>query len=182
MIKVIGQTERLRQGDIYRDVEFIETVEEECGELRISKIVYPLVMALTQDCDLEQDNKFRTHEQSTKDKILLSVLVVPLYNSEHVFLGEHLSDLDLNMMTIKKNKTHGELLRQNTNPRYHYLEFPISIPITPSIIDFKHFFSVSTQYLLNRREKAFVCSVSDLYREDISQRFSSFLSRIGLPE
>ena len=55
------------------------------------------------------------------------------------------------------------------------------INVVPSVIDFKHYFSVNVKYLQKVKRKQFVCMVGDLYREDISQRFASFLSRIGLP-
>jgi hypothetical protein len=70
---------------------------------------------------------------------------------------------------------------QNDNPRYHYLEFEIAVGLVPCIIDFKHYFSASIVYLEELKKTKFVCKVGDLYREDISQRFASFLSRVGLP-
>jgi len=36
-------------------------------------------------------------------------------------------------------------------------------------------------YLEDKREKQRIFRLNELYREDVSQRFSSFLSRIGLP-
>jgi len=110
--------------------------------------------------------------------------VAPLYNLEHVYQGVHLSDLDIKMRTIssKKEKTENQYLRKNEIPRYHYLEFPENIPVVSSVIDFKHYFSVNVKYLKNLKRTNFVCSLSDLFKEDISQRFTSYLARIGLPE
>ena len=173
--------QRIVQGDIIRDVECIEYVAEKKGVVEVSKIVFPLVVVLTQDCDLEQDYRFRTEEKATQDKWLMSVLVAPLYNLEHVHQGEHLSELEIKMEPISKKGSTGNNLRQNQSPRYHFLEFPTSLPIVPSVIDFKHYFSVHVEYLRNHKKKKFVCTVSELFREDISQRFSSYLSRIGLP-
>lgn len=175
---------RVRQGDVFRDIDFIESASEESGIITVSKIRFPYVIVLTQDCDLEQDYKFRWTENGGKghDKWLLSVLVAPLYNLEHVFNGEHLSELSFEMQQIKKSGTKGKLLTQNQVPRYHYLEFPDSVPVVPSAIDFKHYFSISVSTLHGIKSTNFVCSVSELYREDISHRFASFLSRIGLPE
>jgi hypothetical protein len=113
--------------------------------------------------------------------MLFSVLVAPLYNVEHVYKGEHLSDLSMQMQTINRNKTPGKSLRLNETARYHYLEFPEELQIVPSVIDFKHYFSVNVSYLKKVKTKRFVCKVAELYREDIAQRFASFLSRIGLP-
>jgi hypothetical protein len=82
---------------------------------------------------------------------------------------------------ITEDKTPGEFLKENERCRYHYLDFPEDIPIVPSIIDFKHYFSVNVEQMTLNRKEHFVCRVSDLYREDISLRFANFLSRIGLP-
>ncbi len=174
---------RICQGDLYQNVEYIEYVIEKEGNIEVSKIIFPLIIVLSQDCDLSLDFKFRygRNKPKTQDKLLLSVLVAPLYNVEHVFLGEHLSEIGIKMEAIKKNRTPGTRLKNNETLRYHYLEFPANINIVPSAIDFKHYFSVNVEYLKKTKNKDFVCRISPLYREDISQRFASFLSRIGLP-
>lgn len=179
-----GRTPRLAQGDIIRDVEYIESVTERSGQLEIAKIIFPLVVVLTQDCDLAQDYKFRWSRKptATKDKVLLSVLVAPLYNAEHVYSGEQLSDLGMQMGQISRSKSPGNNLRNNVTPRYHYLDFATSVPVVPSVVDFKHYFSVNAAYLKSVKTRNYVCRLSSLYREDIAQRFSSFLSRIALPD
>ncbi len=118
---------------------------------------------------------------SDHDKKILSVIVAPLYNAEHLYNGEHLSELEMEMAKINRRKSPGNNLRQNQTPRYHFIEFPENIPIVPSVIDFKHYFTVNVEYLKRHKKKNYVCQIDVLYREDISQRFSSFLSRIGLP-
>ncbi len=178
-----GKKSRISQGDIYRNIELIEYVAEKEGKVEIPIITFPLVMVLTQECDLEQDYKFRYGrlKKGTQDKYLISVLVSPLYNLEHVLDGEHLSELNLKMEPIPRKGTAGNYLFQNERPRYHYIDFPQDITIPPSVIDFKHYFTVNVEYLRKHKDN-FVCRVSPVYREDISQRFASFLSRIGLPE
>lgn len=186
MIKSItkGKTSRLSQGDIIRNVDYIESICERNGSLKISKIRFPLVIVLTQDCDLAQDYKYRYSEEShnSYDKLMFSVLVAPLYNADHFFQGEHLSLLDYKIQPINRKKTPGDFIIKNDNPRFHYLEFDPDIPIVQSVIDFKHYFSVNLEYLKKKKKKDFVCKVSELYREQITLRFSNFLSRIGLPD
>lgn len=173
---------RPSQGDIFRDVECIEHVVQKRGVVEVSKIIYPLVVILTQDCDLEQHSRYQTSSPpSNHDKLLLSVLVAPLYNAEHVFNGTHLQDLGMTMTRINKDKTEGKTLQQNERPRYHYLNFPKDVAVVPMVVDFKHFFSVNAKYLQKIRHKHFVCRLSDLFREDLSQRFAGYLARIGLP-
>jgi len=175
---------RIRQGDIFREVEYIEYVNESKGIIEVSKIIFPYVIVLTQDCDLQQDYTLRwsKRQRQNHDKLLLSTLVAPLYNAEHIYTGEHLSEIGLKMQFISKNKTPGKNLRNNMMPRYHYIEFPDDVPIVPSVIDFKHYFSVNIEYLKKLKKEKFVCNIAPLYREDISQRFAAFLSRIGLPD
>ena len=174
--------ERICQGDIISDVEYIERVTENNGILEVSKISFPFVVILTQDCDLAQDHTFREEPKETQDKWLISVLVAPLYNAEHVFSGEHLLDIGIKSQPINKKKTDGTLLQQNQKPRYHFLEFPDDILVVPCVVDFKHYFSVPVMYLRELKKTNFVCTVSELYREDLSHRFATFLSRIGLPD
>ena len=173
---------RVSQGDIYRDVKVIDYVIEKRGNIEISRIVFPLIIVLTQDCDLEQDSKIRygREEATTQDKLIFSVLVAPLYNVEHVYMGEHLQQMGIKMQMIN-SKTQKNNLVNNEISRYHHLDFPSEIAITPSVIDFKHYFSVHVEYL-RKKTSDFVCRVSPLFREDISHRFAFYLARIGLPE
>jgi hypothetical protein len=184
MIQVKLENEgRITQGDIFKDVEFIEYITEKDGNIEVSKIIFPFVVVLTQDCDLSQDDMFRDESQHKKnqDKWLFSVLVAPLYNLEQVYTGDHLSELSMSMAAINRKRTDGRNLIQNETPRYHHLKFPDDVPVVDSIVDFKHYFSVNVISLKQQKKKKFVCQVGELYRENLSHRFSSYLSRIGLP-
>lgn len=173
---------RLCQGDILRDVDWVEYVAETSGIIEVSRVVFPLAIVLTQDCDLEQDHLFRTESRPTQDKRLISVLMAPLYNVEHVYQGEHLSELGILMEKVPKTGNTGNFLRNNERPRYHYLEFEEDVPIVASVIDFKHYFSATVDYLMKLKPTLYLCSVAPLFREDIAQRFACYLSRVGLPD
>ena len=148
MIKVDVQKNenRICQGDIISNVEFIEYAIEKSGQVEISKIIFPYVYILTQDCDLEQEFANRTNPNAeNQDKHLISVIVAPLYNLEQVYDGIHLEEIGLKMQSINRNinKSDNKLLKQNNNPRYHYLEFSNEVTIPNSVIDFKHYFTVN---------------------------------------
>lgn len=186
MISIVRENvERICQGDIFSNVELIEYADiNKEGIVEISKISFPFVVVLTQDCDLEQDfnNRIKTTRQN-EDKHILSIIVAPLYNIEHVYTGEHLSELDLRMQIINSNasKSENKFLKSNQNPRYHYLEFPEEIQIVNSVLDFKHYFTVNNEYLKKIKSSNYIGKVAELYREQISHRFANYLSRIGLP-
>ncbi len=175
---------RVSQGDIFRDIDYFENYSEKEGIITIEKITFPHVCVLTQDCDLAQDYKFRTSiPQKSQDKFLISVLVAPIYNSEFVLKGEHLSDLGYKMQNFTLGlKRDFDIIIMNKNPRYHFFDFGKDSSIPPSIIDFKQYFSLNIQYLESIKDSNRVFKLQSLYREDVSQRFSSFLSRIGLPD
>ncbi len=72
--------------------------------------------------------------------------------------------------------------RQNENPRYHCLPLSKTGKELPDVVaDFKHYFSVGADYLTHLKSQALVASLNDLYREDLTQRFTAYLARIGLP-
>lgn len=183
----------ISQCDIFRDVEFLEYVEEGETSIEISKIIFPLVIVLTQACDLQQDFnarnvvKARQEEGSTSqlshDKFLISVIVSPIYNFEDFRTGSHLSQLGMTMQSKgSRNKSLCKNIMQNENKRYHYLKFGEEVNIVESVVDFKHYFSVNVRYLRKIKSTQYVCSITSLYRELILQRFSNFIGRIGLPE
>lgn len=179
---------QIHQGDIYRDIDYIEYAHIIDGHIEISKIHYQYVMVLSQECDLTQDFNERQKDFQTQrityDKIIQSVIVVPMFNFEHFKDGSHLSNLGFTMTNSYSNlnKTPAKTLMQNNNPRYQYLEFDESVPIVTSVMDFKRFFTVDINTLYKKCAEHYICSLDILFRERVSQRFANFLSRIGLPD
>lgn len=177
---------RIHQCDVFSNVPFYESYSEKNGGFELSVLEFPFAVVLTQECDLEQNVKERTTcnkdtEATIKkhDKFLVSLLCAPLYNAEHLFSGNHLSVLKIS--AEGKNSAQQNYIKSNREPRYHYIEFDGDIAIVPSVIDFKHYFSLSLLYLEGNMKNR-ICSIKPIFRELISQRFSNYLSRIGLPE
>lgn len=178
------KNDRINQGDIFKNVTHIESWEEADNELKISRIHYPYIVILSQDCDLREDALVRSKKKN--DKALVSVLVAPLYNFDQFLCGEHLLGLEIEARKINKENKKGDptsefkSLIQNEIPRYHVIEFPLET-IVNSIVDFKHYFSISIEYLQKIKHKNFAYPIPFLYRERLCQRFSNYLSRIALP-
>ena len=172
----------IKQGDVIRNVEMIENIKFDGKKVEIKRIVFPLSVVITQSCDLDGDYHYRWGKELSKtaNKKLLSLLMLPLYNAEHLLIGKHFENLGVEMNT-NFSKEAKKCIEQNKDPRYHYLEFPAEIPVVPQIIDFKHYFTVNAEILKQKKKRDFVCQIAELYREDLSLRFAGFLSRIGLP-
>lgn len=173
---------RISQCDIFHDIEVVEYVEDKPEGVEIHYLNLPLVIVLNQDCDLNSDDRDRRKENSNKDCRLLHIVVAPLFNFDNFKDGVHWGEIFDVGDSYKPNKTPGKKLMNNEDPRFHYLEFEDGFKSLPNlVIDFKHFFTVSTDYLYKNLEKR-VCTLGDLYREKVSQRFAYYISRIGLPE
>lgn len=177
--------ERIHQGDIFRKVPFFESYFENNGAFEVSILEFPYAIVLSQECDLEQNCKEReliatsNAESAKHDKFIVSLLCAPLYNAEHLFSGEHLSYLKL--QADKKSSEQKKLIKSNRESRYHFLELDGEVEMVPSVIDFKHYFSISLPILEGNISNR-ICSIRPIFRESISQRFTNYLSRIGLPE
>lgn len=170
------ENERIMQGDIFHDISVIEDViAKEDGSVQLKKITFPLVICLTQDCDLHTDY---IHRADNRSGSLLHLIVAPLFEITSFREGKNWGDV----MNIGDhiNSEKMKSIKQNNDPRYHYVVFPEK-EMPELIIDFKYFFTINRDALYGRINRR-VCSVDDLFRELINQRFCDYLCRIGLPE
>lgn len=176
--KTESNQERVTQGDIFQDIEILENIDVEKSVIRVQKILFPFVVCLNQECDLETD--FRTNNDMLCNNNLLHLAVAPAFIFEQYLNGTHWGGIFSNCNPQKRKNTIIKKITDNEIPRYHYLNFP-NPELPELIIDFKNFFSISRKALYEQLDKR-LCSIEDLFKEKISQRFSYYISRIGLPE
>lgn len=167
---------RIMQGDIFHNIDIIEDVETRTdGSIILKKITFPLVICLNQDCDLHTDY---IHRDEHNPGTLLHLIVAPLFELSSLKEGKNWGDIMNVGLAIPSKKM--EFIKKNSDPRYHYIIFPDK-DMPEMVVDFKYFFTINRDALYARLNQK-VCSIDDLFRERINQRFSDYLSRIGLPE
>lgn len=177
-----ASSQRIRQGDIISSVEYLfkKEVSEENREERLHYVSLPYVVVITQDCDLEQDFKERTEKKgTTNDKHIQSVIICPGYLSASLKTGDHLLDVDMKMSG--KGGQEWKNITSNNHKRYHRLPPSTDGSIPDIILDFKHAYNISRDDIYNLYKKNYISSLKSPYREDVSQRFSNYISRIALP-
>ena len=175
-----SKEDRIKQGDILENVEHFVFSQQEKSLL---KFVYPYTIVITQDCDLEQDYKAR-NVTLLQDKFLDSTLLIPAFLSQDFKMGTHLSMIDLKRQdwtTFSSKSDKWSNITGNENKRFHCLKQDDALGIPELIIDFKFFFTLPHSQLSSVYSKSYKASIKALYREDLSSRFSHYLSRIGLP-
>lgn len=170
---------RICQCDVFRDVKVVESVYKGKNEIKINYLSFPMAIVLNQDCDLNSDNRNKVNGVN-RNTSLLHVLVAPVFVFDKFLEGTHWNGLFDNAPKQRPKDTAVKKIMENSDPRYHYIHFLPAMKLPDMIIDFKHFFTISAQYLYDKRHKR-VFSIDELFRERISQRFASYISRIGLP-
>ncbi len=116
------------------------------------------------------------------DKYLQNVLVCPAYNAETFKKGDHLKGEpnELKMNTWGSNDYNK--IKQQNNARFHYLEQNEALQVPQLVVDFKHYYTIPRDVIYKMHVDNYLATFNKLFRESLSQRFSSYLSRIGLPE
>jgi len=175
--------DRISQGDILRDVKFVIIGEDE----ELIELQYQYLVVLSQDCDLEEANCLITADLECEDsckifnQFLHSVLFVPAFPEEILRSGEHLKSL-FKIKTQRINSTLWRPIRSNQNRRYHFLPSEPEHQIPDLVLDFKAYYTLPYTYFLSIHKDHYLATVNELFRERLSQRFSNYLNRIGLPK
>lgn len=188
------------QGDIFKNITIINDIKLEYdpeGNLEkaaINEGLYPYAIILTQECDLEQDylnRKILYEDQRAPiakvaeikhDKYIPMVLLVPAYLAEKLKDGDHLIE-EFKQRMERYRGTSWDKILNNENKRYHFLKTNADLNIPNLIIDFKHYFTLSRDVFYEKYlNTSYLASITILFREELSIRFSNYISRIGIPD
>ena len=169
---------RVLQGDFIEDFLYNSSYIVG-GSVETNSTTFPYIVVLTQDCDLEWDYKNREDkDQKNNDKYLQSILICPAYLAESLHTGKHLEDLQLKMRPWEADLW--KHIKRNQNERFHFLAQSEN-DMPDLVLDFKHFYTFPREQLYEAHKKNYKISLDVPFREDLSQRFANYLSRIGLP-
>ncbi len=181
--------DRVCQGEIYRNLIFLEFLSE---KKQLDVLSTPYALVLTQECDLKWDYEGHGGDKKKHNQYLNSILCCPAYPETELREGTHLYEVkgeDHKMREFvapgKKENTSWKQVKQNSDPRYHYLQrFLVDDIVIPELVlDFKHYYSVPRDLFYLRKDEAeYLARLNVPFRELVSQRFAYFLSRVGLPE
>lgn len=164
------------QGDVYRYIQFYKSVEMLDEEMEVEECKFDYALVLSQSCDLH-----REQEKIDVKNEILSVLVVPLFRLEEFKKGTHLSNIGKTCEETSKKLI--ERYSKWEHERYHIIDIDeknkLKYEISDSfVIDFRYFFTADISQF---SKDNYICSLESLYREKVTQRFSNYLARIGLP-
>lgn len=171
---------RFCQGDIVHDVSLISHTGYKDGSAEITEIILKYGVIISQDCDLEHDFNNRNNvEAPNQDKYLPNILLLPAYLKEDFKKGAHLSPT-LNCASWGSDLF--KKIQQNNDSRFHSLKGSSGHQIPDLIVDFKHLYTINRNVIYEVMTDVYLATIGEVFRENLSHRYSHYLSRIGLPE
>lgn len=171
---------RITQGDVLRDL--VHAVVKFDGTIYAVDLPYSIV--ITQDCDLEQASdtlSYLPNSQPVWSQFVPNVMLLPCFPADQLREGQHLLDA-FGVLQQRLNSERWKLVAQNSNPRYHFVKGDQDIQVPDLAIDFKLTFSVPSRVISESYSSSYLVTLNELFRENLSQRYCAYLSRIGLPE
>jgi hypothetical protein len=172
---------RFNQGDILRDIEIITAndINIHTSEYAISKIHLSFGIVINQECDLEHDFDCRQTASDNQDKYLPNILLLPAYLPEDFKSGNHRGEIS----AAKWSEKEFTKIKQNSSfIRFHYIKQNLDFQIPELVVDFKHIYTLGVAIAYKQIDKLYLASISEMFRESLSNRYCHYLSRIGLPE
>lgn len=173
---------RISQGDILRDFSFAVVTTDQ----QVIEYGFPYVVVLNQDCDLAQgkvylEKRCETTEALQFNQFLPSIQLFPAFPSEIIKAGEHL----IKVFNVKPEAIKSDiwkLIKQNRDPRFHFLSSFDDLQVPEMVVDFKIFFSVPIELFWSEYKNHYLATINEIFRESILQRCAFYASRIGLPD
>ena len=183
-------TTNICQGDVFRDVKYSYIDAEGDETVEIVEFTFPMAIIISQACDVNSMGEMVTEQSGKATKFMPSILLCPIYDVDVAKKTEHVNDA---LSTLHINKLDGSkdvlfnsgefgLAKNDWHYRYHALTVKIGkdTVLENTMIDFKHYFSVPASYLIKNREKR-LFHLDDLFAEQITLKFATYLSRVAIP-
>lgn len=183
----VNMDEHVQQGDIFKNVKYIFDFKQTDDSIEIVELTFPYVLIVSQSCDMLHASRLMSNEIHSESKLMFSVLAVPMYERETIISGEHLKELcDDKIIDFKINSPFitdedKKVIKDGFHYRFHEIYFSDDWKIPDSIIDLKGFFTLNLT-TINQIKGQRIGRLNDWSSQQIVNKMSAFLSRVGLPE
>lgn len=178
----------IHQGDVFQDVKYSYIESEDESSVDIIEYQFPMAIVISQACDVAFMDSLMSAHSGKPAKFMPSVLLCPIYERETAKSGAHLKNAfeTLSIAFEEENifyKNDLKIAEKNWHYRLHNLtiEYNGNMIITNASVDFKHYFSVPISYLINNKKNR-LFRLGDVYAEQVTQKFSNYLSRVATPD
>jgi len=181
-------TDVLCQGDIFKNVKYNYIYDENNDEVQVIEYEFPLAVIISQACDVVHMSSIVNSKEGKPTKFMPSILMCPIYDKESAKSGNNIEQAFniLNYNEVKEslfNSNEYKIIKNDWHYRFHYLElyYNNNKVLENTVIDYKHYFTVPASYLINNRQNR-VYRLEELFAEQVTLKFATFLSRVAIPD
>lgn len=180
-------TDQICQGDIFQNVRYSYIDSEDDEGVNIVEFEFPMAIIISQACDVIAMEEVVNNKAGKPAKFMPSILMCPIYDKSASKSGEHIKDAfsQLSLKIVEEHiyfKDDLKIADKDWHYRFHSLTIETGTEnvLENAIIDFKHYFTVPISYLISHKKDRLL-HLDDLFAEQITLKFSTYLARVAIP-
>lgn len=180
-------TDKICQGDIFRNVRYNYIDSEDDEGVNIIEFEFPMAIIISQACDVIAMEDVVNNKSGKPAKFMPSILMCPIYDKSASKSGDHIKDaFSLLSLNIVEEPIYFKDDLKTADKDWHYRFHSLTIEtgtekvLENAIVDFKHYFTVPISYLIFHKKDRLL-HLDDLFAEQITLKFSTYLARVAIP-
>lgn len=188
--QIVASNINICQGDVFKNVRYAYIDSEDNDTVQVVEFVFPMAIIISQACDVNSMGEIIAEQGGKSTKFMPSILMCPIYDVDVAKKTEHLKQA-FEELEIKKLDGKDDFLLYKDDIKvagkdWHYRFHDLTVAIEKksvlekAVVDFKHYFTVPASYLMRNRENR-LFHLEDLFAEQITLKFSTYLSRVAIP-
>ena len=180
-------TDKICQGDIFQNVRYNYIDSEDDEGVNVIEFEFPMAIIISQACDVIAMEDIVNNKSGKPAKFMPSILMCPIYDKSASKSGEHIKEaFSLLSLNIVEEPIYFKDDLKTADKDWHYRFHSLTIEtgaekvLENAIVDFKHYFTVPISYLISHKKDRLL-RLDDLFAEQITLKFSTYLARVAIP-
>lgn len=180
-------TDQICQGDIFQNVRYNYIDSEDDEGVNVIEFEFPIAIIISQACDVIAMEDIVNNKSGKPAKFMPSILMCPIYDKSASKSGDHIKEaFSLLSLNIVEEPIYFKDDLKTADKDWHYRFHSLTIEtgaekvLENAIVDFKHYFTVPISYLISHKKDRLL-HLDDLFAEQITLKFSTYLARVAIP-
>lgn len=180
-------TDQICQGDIFQNVRYNYIDSEDDEGVNVIEYEFPMAIIISQACDVIAMEDVVNNKSGKPAKFMPSILMCPIYDKSASKSGDHIKEaFSLLSLNIVEEPIYFKDDLKTADKDWHYRFHSLTIEtgaekvLENAIVDFKHYFTVPISYLISHKKDRLL-HLDDLFAEQITLKFSTYLARVAIP-
>ena len=180
-------TDQICQGVIFQNVRYNYIDSEDDEGVNVIEFEFPMAIIISQACDVIAMEDIVNNKSGKPAKFMPSILMCPIYDKSASKSGDHIKEaFSLLSLNIVEEPIYFKDDLKTADKDWHYRFHSLTIEtgaekvLENAIVDFKHYFTVPISYLISHKKDRLL-RLDDLFAEQITLKFSTYLARVAIP-